>query len=251
MGMNNVPEAHRDSIEWRDLLNRVRAIEQRPFHVPELDDDPDPDGQTNLWMLSDGRLRWRDHQGDVWQATGAVTGATTSSDPLPVDPDPNQFVNEYEASWTASYLSTGVQVTTDELRHGSLSGSGAEHSMFGLDYVGIAGDLLGAEVVRTELFLNVLVANSPTVAISIGTHDNTGAPVTWDNVVAYKISSKTWPRGGFGWNVISNSIAEAIRDGTATGIILDPRSDNTGYYASVAGITGVGYLPVLRVTYVK
>lgn len=249
MARNNVPESHRDALEYREIIRRLRAREQRPFRIPELNEDPSADSQCNIWMLADGRLRWRDHLGVVRQATAAVTGSSTSAVTLPVADDPQEYVNEYVGTWTASYFNDGTERDTDDLFFGAEdSVSGVQHSQVGFDYTVIAADLAGAEVVRVELFLGLLNALGDQVNVFVGTHNNITAPATW-SAVAYKVSTKLWSRGGH-WHTISNSIGEGLRDGTIKGIVLDPRNDNTGYYGQAAGLTSSGQPPTLRITYV-
>lgn len=44
----------------KDFQYQLRALQGRPFRIPVVNADLAPEDLTNLWMLSDGRIRFRD-----------------------------------------------------------------------------------------------------------------------------------------------------------------------------------------------
>lgn len=59
MGIVIPSEEDRFWVTVQNLQREVQELRNKPFRVPTLQADPDIKDPTNLWYLSDGRLRGR------------------------------------------------------------------------------------------------------------------------------------------------------------------------------------------------
>jgi len=248
MPANNIPPQHQDVVEWRELQETIRAVQTKPFALPVVDEDPSVDSKCNLWMMYDGRVRGRNpNTGAVFQLATTTPGSSTSSPASPVDHAPESYNAEYVTTGVQTYDAAGNPVSGD---YGQM-GNGYRSMLF-FDYAAIAADLAGSQISRTELLVTVLDGfNTVGVPLVVGTHDNTTVPATLSGVVDYGLSEKSYTINYPSYQTISAKVAIGMRDGTVTGIVLDPRSDNPNYYGVIAGLGTNGQPPTLRVSYLK
>lgn len=253
MARNNVPDEHREYQEWRDLLRRVRALEQRQPNVPILDTDPPADSPLNFWLMTDGRLRYRLENGTI-KEVGSADPTGGAAPPVVVEATTQTYRKTYHATWSRSFQGDGSVRSTSSMYFGYYpSGyNGRQKSMFGLPYSDIQTDLAGASIKKVEIFLDMIHSYSHAgVTVYFGGHSNAGAPGSWSNVDYTRRDSGRWPKVGSEWRTVSNSIGADLRSGAIRGIVLDPRSDSIGLYGYAAGFSGQGSKPAVRITYVK
>lgn len=201
--------------------------------------------------------------GDLTGSAGPSVTVTTGSEAivwLACQISSDDGAGSPEVTATTTYTATGsATFESDGTNRGDGtrmyqgqfdSTNGNQYSMALFPYTTMRSDMSGADVVSCELYLSNqhFYANAGGVAI-IGTHNQTslsGSHVY--SQVASDLSEDHWDKGEAAYHFIDESIAERIRDSSATGVALGkgPTSSQT-YYGYFAG----GTSPKLRITYSK
>jgi hypothetical protein len=242
--------------QFRNILERLKNIESGGFRVPILDADPTPESPTNMWMLSDGRLRIRNANGTVVEyvktaSPGGSTSTTTKPTPPPVQ---RTHADVWVPSWAQVYAASGnPRADSSRLRYGWQDTSTQRNvSLLGFDTASIGATLTGARIVKAELYLYNLSTGRSGVAsnVSIGTHSNTSAPATLAGIDTHGVGSGVYQANDGHWTPLTATVAAQLRDGTAGGVFLEGLSDSLSYAGYAAGL-GSTNPPQLRVTYVK
>lgn len=183
----------------------------------------------------------------VWIACESATSATPGT--------PEVFITDTAtAADSAAYAADGTNLGSAQLFQGVSDGvNGNQFSMVTFDYATIASDLAGADIVKTEVFLdNLSFYSFDGGNVFIGTHTN--ASVTGDAdyaTVTPGIASAFFGYAQSQWVTVPNSIGEAFRDGTAKGLAIGKApSDAVSYAAEFAGATDT-MPPQIRITSTK
>lgn len=226
------PDQTRDPVarlatELRWMKHRLKQLERGSLVVPVLDEDPDADDPTNLWLLNDGRLRGRDAEGRIREWVATAPGSSTSSDPKPAVLTPHLHQQTYEATDSACYCP--VHGVEDPLYFGRVNAThGERRVMFMLPDT--TADLAGASIQRVELSVRTLEAHQTQVEIAWGAHDEAALGGTYHQ--RYEdVWRDTWPEvGGDEWRPMPRWFGEALRDSTITGLVVNQPSTSPAYY---------------------
>jgi hypothetical protein len=255
--------------KFREAVERKLMDTERPrgFVIPQLSADPPETDATNLWMRNDGRLRgrYRNSGGtftyvDYPMRTDWGSPAAVPANPAPPSPGPvpQTYQTTWSASWSQTYTGTGSQ-RTDTIGETSLvygaSGAdayGQQHSLIGFDYASIASTLASSTIQRIELVMTNLEAYWSSVQVFFGMHNYTAEPVTsptWEIIL--RKTANVIAEIGDVRTQLPMAYAQALRDGTAKGLVLEAPSAERGFYGYAAGV-GSGYtVPQLTITYAK
>lgn len=245
-------------LEWID--ERIRSQAARSFVVPLLDANPPTTDPTNMWVLTDGRLRVRWWDGSAWQVREFTPVAPTSpTPPAPPSPGPSPTTRSkiWTATWSQSYRSSGAPRTdqgTKFMYYGSSGDSfnGRNRSLAGFDYADIVSSLSGSTVKRVQLKMtNIHAYNDSGVDVYFGIHNSTSEPASWPSIVRSKISKQHFGKPQTRTVDLPLEFATRIRDGSGKGIAIEAPDSAQAHYGYAAGV-GSGYTPPqLIVTYVK
>lgn len=239
------------------LQKQIQDLQQRPFQIPVLDDDPAADYQGNAWMLNDGRLHIRNGQGVIKEyAPITTTGGTTVTPKPPPAPVTKTYTTEWTATWSQTYRQSGAQRTDNNHLYQGYADSfnGRQKGVFGFNYSAIQTALSGAAISKVEVWLSMIHTwNNSGATIYFSGHNETSAPSTYSGVgiIMSRTNSGTFPNTGSKWLTVSNNFGSGFRGGTIKGFVLDPTSDSTSQYAYAGGVSDSYSAPKLRITYVK
>lgn len=254
------------------LLDRLRADLQAPqrFVIPNLQNDPDEQDPTNLWMRWDGRLRGRYWNGASYtyvdypmrsDITG-VPAVPASPAPPAKPPLPVTHRATWTATWSQSYKGDGTKRTDGKgetyLVYGNADDgvNGTQRALVGFDYAAIQTALAGSIIKTVELQMtNVHAYWNSGVDVYFGMHNVTAEPSTWPasgsllyrrNVTGHfgKPETKTiiLPNTTFG---------SALRSGAGKGLAIEAPTDDLDYYGYAAGVASGYTPPQLTITYTK
>lgn len=216
---------------------RLRALEQRPGGaLPLVDADPSDSSRIRAWIMTDGRLRWRDHAGAVHQAAEATPGADTSTPTLPgLDQSVHTVRETFTAQWVASYPGAAE------------AGAYGDGLTCMIGFGAAPGDALASAVSITavEVWLYQAATQAAAVPLGIGTHTAAAAPAVYEGTAP--LSRVDLPAiGSPGWVRIARDIGWRMRDEGARGLVIDQSA--TG---QVAGRIAAAppRMPQIRLTY--
>lgn len=189
------------------------------FSPPILDEDPDSDSDTTVWLFADGRLCWRVN-GQVYRATGSTTGSDTSAVTLPADPMPQRFQNDYPATWGAAYCPLHGQELGPNVGYGTSEDHGTRRIMLG--FASAVDDLDGAVIREVSLRFSNTAATADPVPISVGVHNSASPPAQFGGT-RRDVSVSDWPAVGYGdeYHILSTFIGRSLQDGTIRGLTID------------------------------
>lgn len=219
----------------RLLKIRREAAQQRStgFTVPELTADPPASSDTNLWLLTDGRLRARNFNGTIREYTLTGTpGGPTSSVALPADPVPTRHRTEYPAAWAATYCPVHGVETGRLLPYGRESDvHGNRRILVGFDTVQIRADLAGAVVRRVELTaVNGSSRQRVGVTLHWGAHNAAVQPLDW-TAVRRSAYVADWPQTGTGepWRNVPVWYGVEMQAGRVAGLTVHQPNGSDNY----------------------
>lgn len=206
----------------RFLTKSKRA--KRTIGVPFLTDDPPFASGINMWIHTDGGLRWYDAEGNVFEATKTAGGTTSSSTGFPADPQPVTTRTAYEAQWARTFCDQHGVETGSALWYGD-SADGAHTGrkvMIGFDDATIRSDLSGATVEQVELHMLNLDGHASRLQVHWGLHNRTATPSGYSAVWA-DAAVLEWPQSGAGeeWRDVSAGVGVMLRDDLAKGLTID------------------------------
>lgn len=199
--------------------------------------------------------------GRIWLEDAGVAVPYGTFDPGTPDTPPQQYTTTYDATWSASYSSSGSRVAVDgePQRQGFYSSSqGNQRALIGFPYSTIQSDLSGATVTKCEVYLyyNHWYSFAGGTAV-IGTHDNTttanNGPSTYPSgdVNADRVRVSGWGRNVGKWVSLGTTIGAEFTSGVSRGIAVGPGpSNSTEYYGKFDG-DNMTHEPQLRITYTK
>lgn len=226
------------------LRQQVAQLQRRGSIIPVLDEDPEDDDPTNLWLLNDGRLRSRTADGTIHEYTPAVSpGGSTSTVPKP----PAVSMFQHQTTWESDEASCYCPVHGVEglMYYGQLDTThGERRLMYGFDDAAIRTALLDSVVRKVELrATNLHAYRDDGVSIRWGGHSagslgsafSQNYPGVW---------SGNWPSvGGGTWRTIPNWFGTALKDDLIRGLTVDQPTTSPSYYGQLSqGIS-------LRITY--
>lgn len=257
MGIGRTPE-ERFYQEIQKLQDRINQLESRPLQIPYLNADPSTDFKGNIWMFQDGRVHIRLADGTIKELVTSASSGGTSGTPNPAVPaQPITTSKTWPATWSQAYRQSGGFTGSNQtyLYYGNSGDSafnGTQHSLVGFDYADIQTFLAGSTINKVEIFLDSLHtwANSGSTCF-FGMHTNATKPSTYGGVYKDLVSSAKLLRNEQAYHTLSTEFGQALRDGSAKGIILQAPNSSTSYYGYVAGVGSGLPVPVLRVTYTK
>lgn len=220
-----------------DLERKLQELATRPFIVPTLGTDPPATSKTNLWYLSDGRLRGRMVDGTIVQYSGTTPGSsTTTTTPPAAQPIPTEHVYESACTWAQSYRLAGTAQRTDAgefLYYGRISSThGEQNSMIG--WPDLAATLAGSRISEVTLrIVNRWTNFNGGADLRIGLHNSASAPGTFTETVWTPIVRQV-EKAGYGetdqtYN-LDLSVGEAFRDGSAKGFTFNQRTTDAAFY---------------------
>jgi hypothetical protein len=248
-----------------DFATRIANIEAQlqelkgaPLSVPIVAVAQDPTYPGNLWVYPDGRIIVRMKDGTLRQVATTSASAAAGSNPAPVAQPTTQQAT-WAATWAQAYRNTGGKTGGDDRNlyygnSGEGSYNGRQKSLINFDYATIATALSGATIAGVELFLyNIHTWANSGATCWVGAQKNTvgSAPANFGGAVHDLISSFRTARSTAGWHTVSTEFGQRLRDGTATGVILEAPNDSTTYYGYAAGFGSGLTLPQIRITYIK
>jgi hypothetical protein len=241
-----------------DLKRQIQELKAQPLYLPILATVPDASYAGNMWADPNGVLYFRRKDGTVRQITSAAAGAPTGSNPAPVA-QPTTHQDTWIATWGQAYRSTGGKTGGDDRylyygNSGESSYNGRQKSLINFDYAAIQAALSGSTISKVEIFLqNIHTWSFSGATCFVGAQLNAAgsAPGTYGGAVHDNISSFHTDRNRGAWHTVSTEFGQRLRDGTATGIILQAPNDSTTYYGYAAGFGSGQTLPEIRITYIK
>jgi hypothetical protein len=242
--------------EIQRLRDDVQSLRSSPFRIPVVDADPVVDLGTNAWLMNDGRLRVRTASGTIKEyAPVGTPGGTTTTVAKPTPPPAKKtYTKTWTAQWTQSYQEDNDQRTgTDYLYYGYADTfNGRQKSLIGFDYNNIKTNLTGASVSKVELFFHQLHSWWNWGGhVRFGMHNNTVKPTSYGGVVKNNMTDATFGPSQAKWVTVATEFGIRFRDGTGRGVLIDNLTDDHAYYGYGAGVSGNGYPPQIRITYVK
>lgn len=226
-----------------ELETQVKELSTRPFIVPTLGQDAPATSLTNLWYLTDGRLRGRLVDGTIveYARTGTLGGSTSTAAPPAPDPVPTEHTYRQAANWSQSYhLSSGAQRTDagEFLYYGYISSThGEQKSMLG--WTGLPAILAGSRISSTQLrIVNRWTNYNSGADLRIGFHNSGAAPANfsetqWDPITkhVFKSGYESPPNGSVDQTYdLDASVGAMFRDGLIQGFTFDQHSTNSAFY---------------------
>jgi hypothetical protein len=230
-----------------------------PMVIPVLAADPPTTDPTNLWLLTDGRLRSRYWNGTTYiirEYTPVTPTGTTPPAYVPQGAAATTQEKLYTATWSQSYVGAGTPRAGDGetlLYYGNQQdGTGRNKALIGFNAATIAADLAGADIRKVQLVFNNIRSVWGTGAeVHFGIHNSTTEPATWPSIPRSMITAIIFGSSQTATVDLTTEFGTAIRDGIGKGIAVEAPSDDAGFAGVAAGV-GSGYTtPQLIVTYVK
>lgn len=247
--------AEQSSRRLARTLRRMRedARQQRSqgLVIPTLDADPAADDPTVMWRFEDGRLRVRRADGGVDEFTpvgyGGGTGSGSTGTPKPVDPEVEERVGTYAATWGRSMCPQHGPESGAALYYGLYAPQyhGQRRVMIGFDDASIRADLAGATIRKVELrFANTHAYYNNGVDVRIGGHKKSGPPGGYSSV-RERVYTGHWPKtGGDVWKRVPDWFGRSLRDDVIRGITINQGTDAIAFYGAMAWASAK-----LRITY--
>jgi hypothetical protein len=243
-----------------DLIRSMIETQPRPpVIIPVLTGNPSEDDATNVWLLTDGRLRTRYWNGSSFvykeYAPIAPTGGAAPPYP-PKELAPKTNVSQFAATWSQSYTGGNEQVSDGGRIYYGDSGDalGITKSLVGFDYAAIAAVLAGSTVKRVQLRMTNISTFWPDGAdVFFGIHNVTSPPTTWSDsdVTAPLLTQHHFGKPETKTVDLPLRFATDIRSGTGKGIAVQSPDNDRAHSGYAAGV-GSGFTPpLLIVTYAK
>lgn len=174
--------------------------------------------------------------------------------------NPGQVTTKtYSTTWTGRYNGSSSRLNSNgDIFQGQYDGTnGNQRSMLGFDYDTIQSDLDGATIQSIQLTMTNKhwYYNSGGTAV-IRTHASlaSSAPTTSPTVSDVVGQFSDWPKGATWAVTLDNSVAEDLRDGNITGLMIGPSpsgSTDKIYYGYFTGGATSSSRPKLTITYKK
>lgn len=257
MGQTRKPDPAARFIEQIKQLTRAQG--RPPMVFPVLSADPPETDPTNIWLLTDGRLRSRVWNGAAYVYREYTPITPTAATPPPYVPQGTAETTQegvYEATWSQSYVGNGTQRGGDGtvlLYYGEQGdGTGRNKALIGFNYSAIVTDLTGADIRKVQLVFNTV--RSPWNSgsdVHFGIHNSTTEPSTWPAIPRSMITTISFGPSQTLTVSLPLEFATAIRDGSGKGIAVEAPSDDAGFAGVAAGVASGYTTPTLIVTYVK
>lgn len=241
----------------KNLAARVKQLENGGLYIPCYTQDPAAsDNRSNIWVLSDGRLRLRQRDGSIVEyAPVGSPGSSNSANP-PIITYPGQTqpqVITLSAALSATYNGSGVLQSGDPtMKYGNLDGAGPYKSFWSFDMTGVT---IGNPCTRVELFIqNQATFNTYPIPVSLGTqafnpHGQISFPGTQPAVLNQGFAKPTLGQADGHWfDIDPLLVVPMLRAGTMYGFAIDQGTDvNT--WGEASGAQDAGLPPQMRVTY--
>lgn len=242
----------------------------KPFVIPVLQNDPEANDPTNMWMTTTGRLRSRYWNGSTWVYTDYPLRSDITAPPAvtppPASPARPAQTKTYKTTWTATWSQTykgdGSKRTDDKGERylvygnsGSDTFNGTQRSLVGFDYAAIASALASSTIKSVQLKMtNVHAYWNSGVNIYFGLHNVTSEPASWP--ASSSLLDRRSVHSKFGKPQTKTielgiSFGNRLRAGQAKGLAIEAPSSSRDYYGFAGGV-GSGYTPPqLIITYAK
>ncbi len=241
-----------------DLKRQIQELKAQPLYLPILQANPDASYAGNMWADPNGVLYFRRKDGTIRQITSASASAPTGTNPTP-PPHPTTRPGAWTATWAQAYRNTGAKTGGDNRNlyygnSGEGSYNGRQQSLINFDYATIAATLAGSTISGVELYLyNIHTWANSGATCNVGTQANFvgSAPSTFGGATHNFVSSFHTARSTAAWHTVSTEFGQRLRDGSATGVILQAPNDSNTYYGYAAGFGSGLALPQIRITYIK
>lgn len=241
-----------------DLKRQIQELKAQPLYLPILQANPDASYAGNMWADPNGTLYFRRKDGAIRQITSAAAGAPSGSNPTP-PAQPTTHQTTWGATWAQAYRSSGGKTGGDDRylyygNSGESSYNGKQNSLVNFDYAAIQTALSGATIDGVEIFLQNIhtwAYSGATCYVGTHVHASGSAPSTYGGSTHDFISSFHTDRNKGAWHTVSTEFGQRLRDGTATGIILQAPNNSTSFYGYAAGFGSGQTVPQIRITYIK
>lgn len=253
MGIVIPSEEDRFWITVQTLQREVQELRNKPFRVPTLQADPDVNDPTNLWYLSDGRLRGRLVDGTLVEyarsnhshpdaIANSQGGGSSTAPPPPQDYQPASYQYKQGADWFASYDQNGsAERATSYLYYGYYSAAASRQTQMSMMHFPSLNQLdpgpVGTRIGRVQLHIVNRHTNLNSGAeLRIGLHNSATKPATFQETlwVPYKIhvGKAGYPSSGstditFDLPLL---VGEMYRDDTACGITFSQHTTDQSFY---------------------
>lgn len=244
--------------EIADLKRQIQELKAQPLYLPILPANPDASYAGNMWADPNGVLYFRRKDGTIRQISSAAAGAPSGSNPTP-PAQPVTHQDTWSATWAQAYRSSGGKTGGDNSylyygNSGSSSYNGRQKSLVNFNYTAIAAALAGSTISSVDIFLyNVHTWANSGATCWVGTQSNAvgSAPASYGGATHDFVSQFHTSRNSGAWHSVSTEFGQRLRDGSATGIILQAPNDSTTYYGYAAGFGSGLTVPQIRITYIK
>jgi hypothetical protein len=248
MVYQNSPAERRLQEAIESLQKQVLALQQKPFMLPVLQDDPLQDTLINMWMLSDGRIRTRKPDGSIGEysisththpdaVANSQGGSTSTVTPPAPPPATKTYVGRWTQAWSASYRGlSGLPRRTDttDLYYGRVgSVHGQQRSIIGFDGPAIRTAIGAGSITGVWIYINNkhTYPNGGTI-LRLGVHTHEAAPSSYSESTSGQGS--IWVgKPSAKWTQIPNWFGAIIRT-SANGIVFSQASDSIGKYGYAA-----------------
>lgn len=188
---------------------------------------------------------------DIGPAPGMESGAPPVTGEQPI----RQYTKTWSATWSEAYDDTRDTVFGDELFQGWTGNSlGTNTSAIGFDHDSISSALSGATIDKVEVYAYATYwYNNSGGYVCLGTHNELTVPGVYPSSVQTHLAHFHLPKPGGNWvDITSTTIGQALKDGTAKGLVFDASTHGSDltYSGRFDGSTQ-DRSPALRITYTK
>ena|SRR6478609_6743869 len=271
---------YQTSSENDRLLERIKQLEgdvvdlqQKPVRIPTVAADLD-DGASSIWIMDDGRLRWRTRGGTVKEAallehlhdnryallgspgTTGGGGGTSTAPPPTAAYVPTTRIYQQQADWTQTYrLNGSTQRAADgHLYWGQYSGTNQEQKSM-IHFPNLSDLASGPAGTRiAEVWLRII--NEHTYGngggeLRVGLHNSSSPPASHQETewppFRLGVSKQGYPASGAldRWYQLPEWVGDRMRDNQAQGFTLN---QHTSALASYGYSKAFGEL---KIVYVK
>ncbi len=257
--------------QLKDMMGKIRDLSApKPFIIAVLSADPPDTDPTNMWVLPDGRIRfrYRNPTDTAWVYREVIStspgSGSSGTAPAPSKPAPKTYTTSWSASAMEDYhgesgssgLGTKRTDYSDRLYYGYGDSYNGRNRSILIFPSSIATTLSGATIKSVQLTLfNEYTWQNSGATMYFSIHNQGSVPTTFTgnpaaNGKRYIASAKVRRNTT---HVINLPVVfgQALRDGWGRGITIEAINNSQEQYGYVAG-SGSGHaVPAIKVQYIK
>lgn len=229
------------------VIHQIVPTDDADWHpdVPTRSTDPAASTGIDIWVRGDTRKLCVRTPSGVWRIPFEGTGTSansatkvrkaTTNKAKPADKPPRRKQRTFDATWSGNWCAGHDRWEGGEDEYGYWSATHGERKvMIGFDDAAIRTELVGAKIIRVEVFLaNVHAYRNSGVDIHLGGHSNSGRPGSYSGIVARSVSRRHFGKSEAGWVTVSDWFGPRFRDGVVRGLIIDQPSRSRALYGAV------------------